>query len=118
MGPNCGPTWKSMNRGELWTAMGGSEYLTKPRPTLIVQGDQYPSLDSVVVCPLTTIVSVAARFRVTMDASVSNGLEERSAVMVDKTVAVKRSRLGQRIGQIDPDDMSRVTHALTTFLDL
>lgn len=107
-----------MNRGELWTAAGGSEFLSKPRPALIIQDDQYQSLDSVIICPLTTVVSVEASFRVIVDASAANGLEFQSAVMVDKSVAIRRSRLGKRIGQFQPSDMDRVQHALSAFLRL
>ncbi len=107
-----------MNRGELWTAMGGSESLGKPRPALIVQDDDYPMLESVIICPLTSSVAVAASYRVTVEASAANGLGTRSAIMIDKTVAVGRSRLGQRIGELEQDDMSRVRDALSMFLGL
>ncbi len=107
-----------MNRGELWTAAGGSEFLSKPRPALIVQDDLYQSLGSVIVCPLTTVVAVEARFRVIVDANADNGLEFQSAIMVDKTVALSRSRLGEHIGRLHPSDMARVQGAIATFLRL
>ena len=107
-----------MNQGELWTAMGGSEFLSKPRPALIIQSDEHQAIDSVIVCPLTSSVGVVARYRVTLEASIENGLEHRSAIMIDKTVAVSRSRLGQRIGRLQPTDMVRVHAALAAFLQI
>ena len=83
-----------------------------------MQDVRYSNLDSVIVCPLTSSVAVSASYRVTIEASEANGFEARSAVVVDKTVAVSRTRLGERVGHLGSEDMSRVHDALSTFLDL
>lgn len=43
-----------MKRGEIWIITGRDEFLTKPRPAIILQGDLAEELSSVTVCPLTT----------------------------------------------------------------
>ena len=38
--------------------------------------------------------------------------------MIDKLTTVPKSRLGNRIGQLDPADVARVNRALLVFLGL
>jgi mRNA interferase MazF len=48
----------------------------------------------------------------------ANGLKAESQIMIDKVMAVRRERMGKRIGTITPEEMARVDLALRTWLDL
>jgi mRNA interferase MazF len=105
-------------RGDLWTAAGGGDYLHKPRPTLILQADRFAATESITVCPLTSDMGLSAEFRIVVEPSERNGLDSRSAAMVDKINTVKRSRLGHRIGHLDAGDMALVEVAVAEFLGI
>ena len=107
-----------MNRGEVWTVAGGSAYSGKPRPAVIVQGDLFDATDSIVVCPLTTEVSLAPLFRPVFQPDDENGLRQPCRLMVDKITAVPRARLGRRIGDLDQEAMESADRALLVFLGL
>jgi mRNA interferase MazF len=84
-----------MRRGDLVTVAAAGDY-GKPRPAVIVQTDAFPETHaSVVVCQMTSELSNAPDFRVTVDPSETNGLRARSQVMVDKPVTIRRERVGQ-----------------------
>ena len=57
-------------------------------------------------------------FRITVQPSTVNGLQKTSQVMVDKAMTVKRDKLGQAIGCIDPDAMVEVERSLAVFLGI
>jgi len=107
-----------VKRSELWTAAGGSRYVGKPRPVLIVQEDRFNENDSITVCPLTSDPSDLPLFRILIGPSPSNGLLLPSRVMVDKVSTVLRDNLASRIGQLTAPEMIRVDRALLIFLGL
>ena len=107
-----------MERGELWLAAGGGDYLNKPRPVLILQADRFSATDSITVCLLTSSVGLSATFRIVIDSNETNGLDTRSAVMVDKILTIKRLRPAKRIGRLHSSDMARVEVAMSKFLGL
>jgi mRNA interferase MazF len=92
-----------------------------PAPAVIVQTDAFPRTHaSVIICPMTSESEIVAApdFRVTIDASRPNGLRARSQVMADKPVTVRRARIGQIIGRLDPDDIRRLDAALAFVMGL
>jgi mRNA interferase MazF len=106
-----------VRRGDLVTiAMQGG--YGKPRPALVVQADAFQALPSVTVLRLTSDLHDFPLFRVTIEPRRSNGLQRRSQVMIDKTAAVSRGRIGQRIGRLDAGTMQAVDTALAGFLGL
>ena len=107
-----------MRRGEIWTVSGTGSYARKPRPAVIVQGDQFDTIGSVTICAFTTNPSEAPLFRLPVEPSSANGLERSCRVMVDKVQAVPRSKLGKRLGTLERADMSRLDRALMVFLGL
>ncbi|WP_419945054.1 type II toxin-antitoxin system PemK/MazF family toxin [Candidatus Poriferisodalis sp.] len=107
-----------MKRGEVWTAAGGSEYAGKPRPVVIIQDDRFDTTASVTICAFTTEQTAAPYFRLPVEPDDENGLERPSSLMVDKVAAVPRSRLGQHIGRLGDEDMTRLGRALVVFLGL
>jgi mRNA interferase MazF len=90
----------------------------KPRPMLVVQDDAFLGLTSLTVLPLTGDLQSASSIRITVEPTEQTGLRERSQIMIDKTGTLLRTRMGKRIGQIDPSMMQTVGRALTAFLGL
>ena len=107
-----------MNRGEIWTASAGSGYVGKPRPVVIVQDDRFDATASVVVCAFTTEPTDAPLIRLLVEADEVTGIRGSSRLMVDKITTIPRSELGEQIGQLNDDDMIRLSQALVVFLGL
>ena len=107
-----------MNRGDLVVVSASGDY-GKPRPALVVQSDLFNATHaSVVVCLITTDLTDAPLIRLDVDATPENGLKQRSQIMIDKVVALRRERMGARIGRLDADTLVRVNRSLALFLGL
>jgi mRNA interferase MazF len=107
-----------VKRGEIWTAAAGSGYVGKPRPVVIVQDDLFDATASVTVCAFTTDPTDAALFRIPIDADDTTGIRQPSRLMVDKITTVPRSKLGERVGRLSDDDMTRLGRSIAVFLGL
>jgi mRNA interferase MazF len=107
-----------MSRGDVvWVAAPGN--YGKPRPAVIVQSDAFPPRHAcVVICQMTSELVEAPDFRVTLQPGAGNGLRVRSQVMADKPVAIRRERVGSRIGRLAADDMARLNIALAFVMGL
>ena len=103
-----------MRRGDLVTIVLPGAY-GKPRPALIIQSDDYRNLDSVTFLPLTSEI-YPARFRLTVEATVANGLHSQSQIMVDKCSTLPLAKVGATFGRLSDDDMAAVNRALAVFL--
>lgn len=106
-----------MKRGDLVTIAVGGDY-GKPRPALIVQADEFEAMPSVTVLRLTSEVHDEPLIRITVEPSSANGLRRRSQVCVDKAVTLPRTRVGERIGELDATTQQAVNTALGRFLGL
>jgi len=107
-----------MKRGDVVISSAPGDY-GKPRPALVVQSDLFnPTHASIVICPITTHLVDAPLFRLLLEPSAANGLKAESQIMVDKVMAVRRERIGKRIGAVTSDELARVDVALRTWLDL
>ena len=107
-----------MKRGEVWTVSGGKDYAGKPRPVVILQDDSFDATDSVTICAFTTDPSEAPLFRLAVEPNERNGLRSSSRLMVDKITTVPRSKVGERIGRLDDEDLVRLNQAAMVFLGL
>lgn len=107
-----------MKRGEIWTAAAGTGYVGKPRPVAIVQDDRFDATDSVTVCAFTTDSTDAPLFRLPIEPNEVNGLHESCSLMVDKITTVLRSKLGERVGRLNDEEMVRLGRAVLVFLGL
>jgi mRNA interferase MazF len=106
-----------MKRGDVVVVAATGDY-AKPRPAVVVQTDVLPETHtSVVVCQMTSEFA-DADFRVTIEPNPENGLRVRSQVMADKPVTVRRARVGQTIGHLDPEDIARLNVALAFVMGL
>lgn len=107
-----------MKRGDVITVAAAGDY-GEPRPAVIVQTDALPAKHaSVVVCQMTSDLSDAPDFRVTIEPTDKNGLRVRSQVMADKPVTIRRERIGRRIGHLDNEDIARLSIALAFVMGL
>ncbi len=107
-----------MRRGEIWTVAGGGDFTGKARPAVVLQDDHFDEVDSVTLCIFTTNATDAPLFRIPIEPSERNGLDEASRLMVDKITTVRRSRLRDRIGRLSDEDLIRLNRAVLVFLGL
>jgi mRNA interferase MazF len=107
-----------MKRGEVWTVSGGKDYAGKPRPVVIVQDDAFDATDSVTVCAFTTDPTDAPLFRLPVEPDGRNGSRATCRLMLDKITTVPKSKVGDRIGRLDDEDMVRINQGLMVFLGL
>jgi mRNA interferase MazF len=106
-----------MMRGDFVTiAMPGD--FGKPRPVLIIQADQFNEHATVTVLLVTNTLIATPLFRGTVQPTAENGLQKPSQVMVDKTVTVKRHKIGQAFGHIDADTMLEIERCLAVFVGI
>jgi len=107
-----------MRRGNIWTVSGGKDYAGKPRPVVIVQDDSFDATASITICAFTTDLTEAPLFRLLVEPNERNGLRSPSRLMVDKITTVPKSKVGQRIGRLDDEDVVRLNQAAMVFLGL
>jgi mRNA interferase MazF len=107
-----------MRRGDIWTVSSGKDYAGKPRPVVIVQDDAFDATDSITICSFATDPTEAPLFRLPVEPNDRNGLRSPSRLMVDKIATVPKSKLGERIGRLDDEDVVRLNQAAMVFLGL
>jgi mRNA interferase MazF len=107
-----------VRRGELVVVNAPGDY-GKPRPAVVVQINLLNDAhDSIGVCLLTSHLLDAPDFRLTVEPGAENGLKTKLQIMIDKVMAIRRDRLGGRIGVLSRDDMVRVNRALAIWVGL
>jgi mRNA interferase MazF len=105
-----------VKRGELWSVAARGDYTGKPRPAVIVQDDRFDATASVTICALTTDPTAAPLIRLPVAADQLNGLDRPSQLMVDKLTTVPRTSLGERMGRLGEEDITRLDRAIVVFL--
>jgi mRNA interferase MazF len=101
-----------MRRGDVVTVAAAGDY-GKPRPAIVVQTKLLNDTHaSVVVCLVTSTLLEAPLLRLTVEASPRNGLQQRSQIMADKLVTVRREKIGARIGALEEETMLGLSRAL------
>ena len=90
----------------------------KPRPALVVQAGIGADLPSIVLCPLATTMRPETQFRLTIEASPGTGLRVRSQIMIEKIVAIPRSKVRGPIGAINEERLAEATRALAILLGI
>jgi mRNA interferase MazF len=107
-----------MRRGDIWTVSGGKDDAGKPRPVVILQDDAFDATNSITICAFTTDPTEAPLFRLPVGPNERNGLRSASRLMVDKITTVRKSKVGERIGRLDDEDVIRLNQAVMVFLGL
>lgn len=106
-----------MKRGDLVTIAVPGDF-GKPRPALVIQADAFAEHTSVTVLPVTSTLVEAPLLRVTVQPNPENGLQKLSQVMVDKTLAMRRDKVGPPFGRLDAVTLIEIQRRLTLFLGL
>jgi mRNA interferase MazF len=89
----------------------------KPRPALVIQSDLLDTLESVLVCPITSALR-NVMFRVMVEPSPTNGLRQISQVMVDKMSPIPRTKISAPIGTLDDERIRAVERILMLVVGL
>ena len=93
--------------------------LGRPRPGIIVQGDQFNAGHStILVCPVSSDLQDGLSLRPLIEVPPGNGLRLRSQIMTDKLVALRRDRIRRVIGRIDVETSEQLDRALLLVLGL
>ena len=71
-----------LRRGDLATVAVAGDF-SKPRPALVIQSDQFDTTATVTVLLVSSTLVEAPLIRLTVEPSASNGLRERSQVMME-----------------------------------
>lgn len=106
-----------MRRGEIRLVAGGA-YARKPRPAVVLQDDLFAALDTVTVCPLTTTVVDAPLLRVPIAATEISGIDADSYAMVDKLTTVKRTNVGDAVGELTAQQLADIERRVLVFLGI
>lgn len=104
-----------MRRGDIVTVAVSGDF-GKPRPALVVQADQFEQTGTVTVLLMSSMLVDAPLIRLTVKPSQRNGLLKPSQVQIDKTMTVKREKVGASVGRLDEETMLAVTRSLALFL--
>jgi mRNA interferase MazF len=93
--------------------------LGRPRPGVVVQGDNFTAgLSTVFVCPVSSDLQDRLPLRPVIEVAPENGLRLRSQIMTDKLVALRRDRIRRVIGRIDAETSEQLDRALLLMLGL
>jgi mRNA interferase MazF len=106
-----------MKRGDVIMIALSGDY-GKPRPGVIVQSDLFLDTGSVTILPLTSHFIDAPLFRIIIEPSTSNGLNQTSYIMIDKLYTTPREKIGNVIGSLELKTMAEIARALALFIGI
>lgn len=106
-----------MKRGDIVVVSSQGDY-GKPRPAVIVQSDALADTDSVLVSLLTSDTTEAPLYRLMIHPDAGNGLRAASQIMVDKIVAIPRSKASAPIGTLDRPAIIALNHMLAVMIGI
>lgn len=109
-------------RFEIWLAnldpARGTE-VGKVRPVIIIQTDLLQdSLESTLICPITTRESNSEILKVKIKPTPESGINESSWVVVDQIRAIDNRRFIQKIGELPKTYKEKLNQSLKIILDL
>ena len=104
-----------MKRGDLVTMVSNGDY-GKPRPALIIQSDLFLDHPSITLLPITSDLRKAPLYRVEIEPTADNNLNNLSQIMVDKIQTVPVEKVGNVFGKIDDKLMLSVNRTLALWL--
>ena len=106
-----------MRRGDLVTVDLSGDF-GKPRPALVIQSDSFDATETVTLVLISGTLVDAPLLRITIHPDSENGLQKPSQIMIDKTMTVRRERIGQHVGRLGDEAMISVTRSLALFLGI
>jgi mRNA interferase MazF len=108
-----------VKRGDIVATVGRGDFSNKPRPSLVVQADEFNAHHpAITVCPISGLVTGNYLYRVPLSPTADNGLVKESEVEIDLVQAIRRERIGQTIGHVPEETMFNVDQALRRWLAL
>jgi mRNA interferase MazF len=108
-----------MNRGAIVIVSGRGSLGSKPRPAVIVQTDSLiESHPTILVAPITSEFHDFPLFRINLQPTPENGLRVPCQIMSDSLITVRRRQIDRVVGQLDPENLSRLERALFVVLGL
>ena len=106
-----------MKRGDFVTVALQGDF-GKPRPALVIQADQFDAHATVTVLLVSSTLIDAPLLRITVQPDDANRLKKPSQIMVDKTMTVRRDKLGEPFGAASDEVMLEVSRCLAVFLGI
>jgi len=89
-----------------------------PCPAVVLQSDALTGADSVLVSLLTGDMTAAPLYRLMVPPTESNGLKASSQIMVDKIVALPRTKCSPPIGALNKNAMIVLNHMLAVMIGI
>lgn len=90
----------------------------KPRPALIIQSDLFSEHSTVTVVLVSATLIEAPLLRITVYPDNDNGLQKISQIMIDKSMTVKKEKIGNILGSANHEVMIEVERCLAVFLGI
>jgi mRNA interferase MazF len=106
-----------MMRGDLITIAVQGDF-GKPRPAVVIQSDLFEAHSSVTVLPITSSLVDAPLLRITVQPTPQNGLQKTSQIMIDKTLTVRKDKVGLTGGRLERETMLEIERCLAVFLGI
>jgi mRNA interferase MazF len=88
----------------------------QPSLALIIQSHQFDLSANVTLLLLSGALREAPQVRLTMEPTKSNDLRKVSQIMIDKTMTVRRDKIGPVFGRLDDEAMLSITRLRALFL--
>ena len=107
-----------MKRGDVVLMVAPGDF-GKPRPGVIVQGDELgDDTTTVLVCPMSSDIRDSPRLRPIVEPNDKNGLRIRSQIMTEKVIPIRRDRIRRILGSLDLNSVDQLNGALLLVLGL
>jgi mRNA interferase MazF len=93
----------------------------KIRPMVIIQSDVLNKAGhgTTVACAISSLTTAGVSFiRIAIDPSGNNGLSKRSYILCDQIRAIDVSRLKNRVGMLEQNDINRLNASVQAILSL
>lgn len=105
-----------MKKGDIVTIAMQGDY-GKPRPAVVFQSERLIT-DSVLLIPFTTYLIEESKIRILIKPNKNNGLQKISQTMTEKITAIKKDKIGEVIGKLEPDEIQKIEQALILLFGL
>jgi mRNA interferase MazF len=106
-----------MKRGDFITIALQGDF-GKPRPALIIQSDKFSEHSTITVILISGTLIEAPLLRITVYPDNNNGLKKISQIMIDKSMTVKKEKIGNVLGSANHEIMIEVERCLAVFLGI
>ena len=108
-----------MKRGDIVIVSAPGDY-DKPRPAVVIQTNALTDLgaQSVIVCLMSTTSTRSPLFRIPIEPSEANGLEQVSQIMTEKMVTVPKAKITRVIGHLTDEQCVQLNRTLAFVIGL